>query len=132
MPIFSRYFCIFSQSSVTSCCDSESCPQVTGGLPEGSSIMRMQSSTGHTVQAASHHVGDLCEAFFVHPVGQAVAQVFHNAETIVHYRGTDLQAASAEQQKFGRIAPRGNASHSRDRQLGTTHHRILSKRRQHI
>src|SRR6267142_2427148 len=87
---------------------------------------------GHTVQAASHHVGDSCEASVVHPVGQAVAQVLHNAETIVHYRGADLQAAGAEQQKFRRIAPRGNTSHSRDGQLGTTHHRILSKRRQHI
>src|SRR6267142_4175580 len=50
---------------------------------------------GHTVQAASHHVGDSCEASVVHPVGQAVAQVFHNAETIVHYGGADLQAAGA-------------------------------------
>src|SRR5712664_1096799 len=87
---------------------------------------------GHAVQAACYHVGDSCEAFFVHPVGQAIAQVFHNAETIVHYRGADLQGAGAEQQKFRRIAPRRNASHSRDGQLGTTHDRILSKRRQHI
>src|SRR6267378_536021 len=70
---------------------------------------------GHAVQAASHHVGDSCEAFFVHPVGQAIAQVFHNAETIVHYRGADLQGAGAEQQKFRCIAPGGNTSHSRDR-----------------
>jgi len=41
---------------------------------------------------------------------QAIAQVFHNAETIVHYRGADLQGAGAEQQKFRCIAPGGNTS----------------------
>src|SRR5438067_1339525 len=56
-------------------------------------------------QRAAADVGERAVAALVHPIRQAVNQVFDDAEAVVHDRGTDLQRPRAQRDEFGRVAP---------------------------
>ena len=74
------------------------------------------------------NVVDAGEAFRIHPVREAVAEIFDDAEAVVHDGGADLQAARAQQQELGGILPGGDAAHAGDRLAGPRHdrHRVPS------
>src|SRR5580704_7895887 len=67
---------------------------------------------GDTVKAAAHHVRNSREAFFIHPVGETIAEIFNDAEAVVHYRGANLETARSEEQKLRGVAPGGDAAHA--------------------
>ena len=77
-------------------------------------------------------VVDACEAFRVHPVGESVAEVFDDAEAVMHHRGADLQAAGAQQQKLRRILPGGDAAHAGDGQARACDDLVGAERGQHV
>src|SRR5262249_43100285 len=51
-------------------------------------------------------------AFVVHPVGQAVDHVFHNAEAPVHCRGAHLNRGCSQQNELERVLPCFDPTHS--------------------
>lgn len=57
------------------------------------------------------------EAFFVHPVVEAVDHVLHDAKTLVHGRGIYLHTGRAQQNKLQGVPPGGNASDTGDGKL---------------
>src|ERR1035441_1294512 len=57
---------------------------------------------------------DCAEAFLVHPVGEAIDHVLHNAEAVVHGGGADLHGAAAQQNELRRLAPAGDTADSGD------------------
>ena len=54
------------------------------------------------------------ETFFVHPVAEPFAQVFDNAEAMLHGGGAHLYAGAAEEHKFYRIFPGTDAANATD------------------
>ena len=50
----------------------------------------------------------------------------------MHHRGADLQAAGAEQEKLGSIAPGGNAAHAGDWQFRTADDAVASECGEHV
>src|SRR3984885_1200737 len=71
---------------------------------------------GDLGRAQAAEILDAGEAFFAHPVLQAIDHVFHNAIAVMHGRGTHLYRATAQQNKFGRVAPGANAANAGNRQ----------------
>ena len=69
----------------------------------------------YAIEAFTYNIGNGGETFVVHPIREAVAEIFDDAETVMHDRSTNLQAAGAEKEKFGGVAPIGNAAHAGDR-----------------
>ena len=61
-------------------------------------------------QRAAANVGERAVAALVHPVRQAVNQVFDDAEAVMHHRGADLQRSRAQRDELGRIAPGRDAA----------------------
>ena len=60
----------------------------------------------------------------VHPVRKSIAQIFDDAEAVVHDRGAYLKTRRAQQQKLCRIFPGGNSAHAGNRQPRTRNHFI--------
>ena len=73
---------------------------------------------------AGEFVCNVGEAFRVHPIGKAIAQVFDNAETVMHDGRADLQATRAQQKELGSIFPGADAAHPRYRQSGALHRSV--------
>src|SRR2546423_9074643 len=61
-------------------------------------------------QRAAANVGERAVAAFVHPVRQAVNQVFDDAEAVMHNGGADLQRPRAQRNELGRVAPGRDAA----------------------
>src|SRR2546430_15051610 len=56
-------------------------------------------------QRAAANVGERAVAAFVHPVRQAVNQVFDDAEAVMHNGGAHLQRPPAPPNELRRVAP---------------------------
>src|ERR1035438_2372814 len=69
---------------------------------------------GYLGDGEAAEVFDGAEAFLVHPVGEAIDHVFHDAVAVVHGGGTDLHGATAQQNEFRRLAPTRNAADAGD------------------
>ena len=71
---------------------------------------------GDLGQREAAEIVEGAEAFFVHPVGEAVDHVFHDAIAVVHGGGADLHGAASEQDELGGLAPAGDAADAGDGQ----------------
>ena len=69
---------------------------------------------GEGGHALANEIGGGGETFFVHPVAKPFAQVFDNAEAMLHGGGAYLYAGASEQHKFGCIFPRADAANATD------------------
>ena len=87
---------------------------------------------GDARKAKANHIGDCREAFFVHPVGETVAEVFDDAKAIVHDGGADLKAAGAEEKEFGGVAPSGDTTHAGDGESRAMDDRIAAESGEHV
>ena len=67
---------------------------------------------GEGGHALANEIGGGGETFFVHPVAEPFAQVFDNAEAMLHGGGAHLYAGASEQHKFGCIFPRADAANA--------------------
>ena len=69
---------------------------------------------GEGGHALANEIGGGGETFFVHPVAKPFAQVFDDAEAMLHGGGAHLYAGASEQHKFGCIFPRADAANATD------------------
>ena len=69
---------------------------------------------GEGGHAFANEIGGGGETFFVHPVAHAFAQVFDDAEAMLHSGGANLYAGTSEQHKFNGIFPRADAADTTD------------------
>ena len=69
---------------------------------------------GEGGHALANEIGGGGETFFVHPVAEPFAQVFDNAEAMLHGGGANLYAGASEQHEFGCIFPRADAANATD------------------
>ncbi len=69
---------------------------------------------GEGGHALANEIGGGGETFFVHPVAHAFAQVFDDAEAMLHSGGANLHAGASEQHKFNGIFPRADAANATD------------------
>ena len=69
---------------------------------------------GEGGHAFANEIGGGGETFFVHPVAHAFAQVFDDAEAMLHSGGANLHARASEQHKFNGIFPRADAADTTD------------------
>ncbi len=65
---------------------------------------------GEGGHALANKIGGGGKTFFVHPVAHAFAQVFDDAEAMLHSGGANLHTGAAEQHKFNSIFPGADAA----------------------
>ncbi len=69
---------------------------------------------GEGGHALANKIGGGGETFFVHPVAHTFAQVFDDAEAMLHSGGANLHAGASEQHKFNGIFPCADATDTTD------------------
>ena len=72
---------------------------------------------GEGGNALANKIGGGGETFFVHPIAKPFAQVFDNAEAMLHGGGANLNAGASEKHEFGCIFPRADAANATDGNL---------------
>ena len=70
---------------------------------------------GEGGHALANKIGGGGETFFVHPVAKPFAQVFDDAEAMLHGGGANLYAGASEQHKLHSIFPRADAANATNR-----------------